>query len=64
MISRWRKVILPIYSALVRLPLSTASSSGTPQHKKGIELWEQVQSRATYMIRGLEQLPYKERLRV
>ena len=34
-----------------------------PQHKKDMELLEQVQRRATRMIRGLEHLSYAERLR-
>ena len=34
-----------------------------PQHKEDIELLEQVQRRAIKMIRGLEQLSYKCRLR-
>ena len=35
----------------------------SPQHKTDVELMEQVQRRATKMIRGLEHLPYKDRLR-
>ena len=35
-----------------------------PQHKKDMELLEQVHKRVTKMIRGLEHLSYKYRLRV
>ena len=34
-----------------------------PQYRKDMELLERVQTRATRMIRGLEQLSYEERLR-
>ena len=33
------------------------------QHKEDMELLEQVQRRATKMIRALEHLPYDDRLR-
>ena len=39
------------------------SSFGAPQFKKDVELLEQAQHRAAKMIRGLEHLPYEERLR-
>jgi len=34
-----------------------------PQYRKDVELLERVQRRATKMIRGLEHLSYKDRLR-
>ncbi|KAK4821999.1 hypothetical protein QYF61_006613 [Mycteria americana] len=35
----------------------------SPQHRKDMDLLEQVQRRATKMIRGMEHLSYEERLR-
>ena len=53
---------MPLYSALVKPIWSTASSPGAP-YRKDVELLEQVQRRATKMIRGLEHLLYKDRQR-
>jgi len=61
--SRSREAILPLYSALVRSCLESYIQLRSPQHRKGMDLLDWVQRRATKMIQGLEHLCYEEKLR-
>ena len=62
--SRWREVmLLSLYMALVGPPLEWCVQFWAPQHRKDVDIVEQVHQRAIEMLRGLEHMMYKERLR-
>ena len=63
MASRSRDVILPSYSALMRPQPEHCVQVWGPQHKKDMDLLDQVQRRPMIMIRRLEHLSYEDRLR-
>lgn len=60
--SRSREVILPLYKALVKPPLEYCAQFWLPSYKRYGATGERVQLRVAKMIKGLEYLPYEEKL--
>ena len=60
--SRVRKMIVLLYSFLVRPQIEYCLQVWEPQHRKDMKLLKRVQRRAMKMIKGLERLSYEDKL--
>ena len=58
-----KKLIIPLYKAIVRPHLEYCIQASRPYRKKDIDTLERIQRRATKMIPELRDLSYEERLK-
>ena len=58
-----KKLIIPLYKAIVRPHLENCIQAWRPYRKKDIDTFERIQRRATKMIPELRYLSYEERLK-
>uniref|UniRef100_A0A8C4XYG1 Reverse transcriptase domain-containing protein n=1 Tax=Gopherus evgoodei TaxID=1825980 RepID=A0A8C4XYG1_9SAUR len=61
--NKTENILLPLYKSMVHPHLEYCVQMLPPHLKKDILALEKVQKRATKMIRGLERVPYEERLK-
>ncbi|XP_056343063.1 triadin isoform X5 [Oenanthe melanoleuca] len=62
-VSTSKEMIVSLYSALVRPHLDYCVQDWEPQHKKDVEMLEQVQKGVIKLTPGLEHISYENRLR-
>jgi len=61
--NRDRDLIIPLYSALVKLHLEYCVQFWSPQFKKDVDRLRRSKKWVMKVIKGLKNLPYKERLK-
>uniref|UniRef100_K7F1Z4 Reverse transcriptase domain-containing protein n=1 Tax=Pelodiscus sinensis TaxID=13735 RepID=K7F1Z4_PELSI len=61
--NKTQNILLPLYKTMVHPHLEYCVQMWSPHLKKDLLALERVQKRATKVIRGLERVPYEERLK-